>query len=121
MNNRLFQITAWLALAVIVFVTVCLIELRPHDVLPVDYDRALAFGGLAALFVLAYPRSWVWVGLCVIVGAGGIELLQELSPSRHARMSDALIKAGGAALGVVLAWGLNVFRERRQRSATSGV
>jgi hypothetical protein len=114
MINRLFQIAAWLALAAIVFVTVSPIGLRPHDVLSVSYDRAFAFAILSALFVLAYPKHWLPVGLTIIVSAGGIELLQELSPSRHAKMSDALVKAGGAALGVALAWAFNALRERQQ-------
>lgn len=118
---RLLRIAAWMGLAVIIFVTVSPIELRPHDVLPVNYDRALAFVVLGALFVLAYPRSWKLVGIAIILSAGGIEFLQELSPTRHARMSDALVKAGGAALGVVMAYAvLAVARRSQNRHAPLG-
>lgn len=112
MIHRLVQIVAWLALVAVVFVTVSPIELRPHDILPVDFDRAAAFAVLAALFVTAYPKSWSLVGLAIVVGAGAIELLQELSPSRHAHGSDALIKAAGASIGVLAGWTINNLRHR---------
>lgn len=113
---QLLQFAAWLALSVIIFVTVSPIELRPHDIVQVSYDRALAFTTLSALFVFAYPKHWLSVGVALTVAAGGFEFLQELSPSRHARPSDALVKAGGAVLGVVLARSLNVWRERRNQA-----
>ena len=100
MTRRALPLLAWLALAAIVFVTVSPIGLRPHDVMPVTIDRALAFAALACLFVTAYPRHWRSVGLAVVFCAVGIEWLQELSPTRHARLDDALIKAVGALFGV---------------------
>lgn len=114
MLTRLIRVAAWLSLAAIIFVTVSPIGLRPHDVLPVDVDRALAFVVMACLFVLAYPRSWVIVAVALILGAAGIELMQELSPTRHARIDDALVKASGAAIGVILGWAANRLRDARQ-------
>ncbi len=70
--------------------------------LPVDVDRALAFLLLGALFVLAYPRHFVLCAVLLVVGAGAIELLQLLSPSRHAHVEDAVIKAFGAVAGVLV-------------------
>lgn len=103
MTSRLFKIAAWLALAAIVFVTVSPIGLRPYDPLSVDLDRALAFCLMSGLFVFAYPRHWIAVLVLTFLGAGVIETLQFLSPSRHAEMADAAVKAGGAVAGVVLA------------------
>lgn len=59
---------------------------------------------LAWLYVVAYPKHWIWVGLAVIAGACLMETLQALSPSRHPRIDDALIKAAGAAIGVLLGY-----------------
>ena len=106
---------AWLALVAVLFVTVSPIGLRPHDVMSVQGDRALAFGLLAGLFVLAYPRHWLLVGLGIVVAAIGIEWLQELSPTRHARWGDAMVKAGGAACGAAIATLTNLMIARRQR------
>ena len=99
-----FRILAWLALSAIVFVTVSPIGLRPHDYLSVDLDRALAFAVMAMLFVLAYPRHVLLISILLVIGAGGIETLQLLSPPRHAHMADAAVKATGAALGASAGW-----------------
>lgn len=95
----LLRAAAWLCLGFIVFVTVAPIGLRPHDALPVNLDRALAFGLMSGLFVLAYPRHWKAVLLLSVAGAGMIEALQYLSPTRHAHLADALVKGGGALAG----------------------
>jgi VanZ family protein len=113
MTNRfapVFAVAAWLALAAIIFVTVSPIGLRPHDVLPVNLDRALAFALVAVLFVMAYPRHWLWIAVALTIGAGAIELLQELSSTRHARFDDALVKAAGALGGVLVAHAINRYR-----------
>jgi hypothetical protein len=55
MNTLKYQITAWTAFAAIIFVTVSPIEMRPGDIFSVDVDRALAFGLLSSMFMVAYP------------------------------------------------------------------
>jgi hypothetical protein len=108
---------AWLALAGILFVTVSPIGLRPHDFLPVNIDRAGAFALMAFLFVIAYPRHWLLCGILIMVGAAGIEALQLLSPTRHARFDDALIKAVGAAIGCLAGRAINQRLARRRPTA----
>jgi VanZ family protein len=107
MTPRLLKFLPWLALAAIVFATISPIRLRPHDFASVDIDRAGAFAVMALLFVTAYPRRWVACGVLLILGAGGIELLQYLSPTRHARVDDAVVKAAGAVFGCLLGLALN--------------
>lgn len=106
MTPRISKLAAWLALAAVLFATASPIGLRPHDLLPVNVDRALAFTVMTALFVIAYPRHWMLAAALLIAGAFGIEMLQLLSPTRHAHLFDANIKAAGAAVGVVIgrAW-----------------
>jgi VanZ family protein len=106
MTRNALKILAWMALAAIVVVTVSPIELRPRDFLPVDVDRALAFAILTSLFVFAYPRHALLVGAAIVIGAGLIELLQMLSPSRHARFDDALVKASGALCALIVTCGI---------------
>lgn len=112
MMRRPIQILAWLALAAVVVVTVLPLNLRPRDVLPVDADRALACAVFAGLFVLAYPKHWKLIGLIMVAGAAAIEALQLLSPTRHARIDDAIVKAGGAFIGVGLAVAMNIAASR---------
>ena len=120
--SKLAAILAWLALAAIVFVTVSPIALRPHDLLPVEVDRALAFCLLSTLFVVAYPRYWIVVALATVLGAGAIEMLQAFSPSRHPRLDDALVKAAGACIGVLAGYAFNRLAGRlRTRNAVATV
>ncbi|MGF9563669.1 VanZ family protein [Neorhizobium sp. JUb45] len=112
MTRTLLKTLPWLVLAFVIFATVSPIEMRPHDFLPVNVDRAGAFAVMAFLFVITYPRHWKLCAVLLLLGAGGIELLQFISPSRHANPDDALIKAAGAAIGCVAGWGVNLLRTR---------
>ena len=112
MTEKLIKAAAWLALAAILFATLSPIGLRPDDLMPVNYDRALAFTVMTALFVLAYPRQWLWVGVALVLGSAAIEMMQMLSPTRHARVDDAMVKAAGAAIGIVVGWVLTKSRQR---------
>lgn len=98
--RALSKVMAGLLASLIVFATVCPIEIRPSDPLPVDFDRMLAFIVLAALLTFAFPtKSWT-LRITIILSAGGLELLQFLSPTRHTQLDDALVKSFGAAVGI---------------------
>ncbi|PZM15558.1 VanZ family protein [Rhizobium tubonense] len=114
-TTRISRVLAWLLLAFIIFATVSPIGDRPHDYLPVQVDRALAFFLLSAFFVIASPRRWLIVGVLCIASAFVIEDLQYLSPSRDPDMADAVVKATGALLGVAAAHLGNVVRGRVKR------
>jgi VanZ family protein len=103
MKNSLKKIFAWSVLTLIILATLSPIQMRPGDIFSVDLDRALAFGLLSGLFMIAYPRLALIVGVFVVLSAGLIESLQLLSPTRHARLDDALVKAGGAVVGMCIA------------------
>ena len=101
MTIRVLRLAAWLALAAILFVTISPIGLRPRDIVSTNFDRAAAYAVMSALFVFAYPRQWWAVAGLVIVTVGGAELFQFLSPTRHPGLIDAVVKAGGGAVGLV--------------------
>ncbi len=113
-TSHIVKYAAWLSLVFIVFATVSPIGLRPHDPLPVNVDRALAFCVMSGLFVLAYPRAWLPILVLTMLGAGVIEALQYLSTTRHAHFIDAIVKAGGAVAGVVLATAFNLFKSKKR-------
>jgi VanZ family protein len=117
MTYRFFRFLPWLALAGIVFATVSPISLRPHDFVPVNVDRAGAFAVMAFLFVVAYPRHWALCAALLTLSAGGIELLQFLSPTRHAALADVLVKAAGASIGCLLGLAVNRALTRLRRPA----
>jgi VanZ family protein len=109
MINRLAKPLAWFLLAGIIFVTVSPIGLRPHTITSVNIDRALAYLLVGLAFALAYPRHWMTVAALLVVGAVAIEYMQYLSPSRHARLNDAAVKAVGASFGVLAGCMVNRF------------
>jgi VanZ family protein len=94
---------AWLLVLAIAVVTLVPVELRPVTAAPANWERFAAFMAVGALFCLGYPKHrWRMVGLVVAL-AGLLELLQHVSPSRHGRLPDGLVKAAGALLGIGLA------------------
>ena len=104
MTRTLFKVLAWAALIAIAAATLSPIGLRPRLPVPVDLERSAAFLGLGLLFALAYPRR-IWVALAIVlIGAFGLEWLQELRPDRHGRFDDALIKSIGAMIGLGAGW-----------------
>lgn len=113
MLRRLLVMVAWCALAYIAYVTLSPVELRP-ETSPRSgvFDRFVAYGLLGALFVAAYPRDFVRVMTFVIAVAVSLELLQNLTPDRHARALDFVEKVLGALAGGSLANLLQMLRTK---------
>lgn len=103
MSRQIFTAIAWSVLAIIVFVTLSPIGWRPHFE-AVSIERAGAFAVIGVLFGLAYPnRPWRLLFL-MAAAALLLEALQHLTPDRHGRLPDALVKIFGAIIGVGISW-----------------
>jgi VanZ family protein len=102
--QKLLRLVAWLLVAAIVVVTLGPMGDRPRTILPVDAERALAFFVVGLAFAMAYPTHIWWAVAFVIVGAIGLEWLQNLRPDRHGREADALVKIAGAVIGLGTGW-----------------
>lgn len=100
--RSLFRAAAWAALLVLMAVTVSPLGWRPPTVTVVGLDRAAAFALAGAIFAVAYPRRWLSLALFLIAAAFFIEMLQWISPTRHARFSDALVKSLGSLIGLAV-------------------
>ena len=95
------RVVAWLLLAGIAFVTLAPIGLRPITEAPPGLERAIAYALFGAAFTLAYPRRLGLVILIICVSAIGLELLQALAATRHARLADAGVKLLGGGVGII--------------------
>jgi hypothetical protein len=94
------RVVAWLLLAAIAFATLSPIGLRPITEAPPNVERAAAYALFALVFALAYPRRLGLAVAIVVVSAVGLELLQLLAQSRHARLADVAFKLLGGGLGL---------------------
>ena len=93
-------LVAAVALAVIAFVTLCPMPLRPRWFVNPDAERFVAFAGLGFAAKLAFPRRHAWTILVLVLVAAGLEAAQHLAPGRDAHVRDAVVKAIGAMTGV---------------------
>ncbi len=89
----------WLALAFIVFATLSPISDRPVLARP-QFEHFAAFALLGLAFGLAYPARLPLVATIVLGSAVGLETLQLLTPDRHGRVLDAVVKAVGGICGI---------------------
>jgi VanZ family protein len=89
----------WLALAFIVYATLSPIQDRPVVAGP-QFEHFAAFALMGFAFALAYPNRILLVVAIVVGTAFGLEALQLLTPDRHGRVLDALVKAAGGVCGI---------------------
>ena len=117
MIQRVSTIAGWLALAFIVYATLSPIDDRP--VLgPPHFEHFAAFALVGLAFGLAYPKRLVLIAALVLISAFGLEALQLLTPARHGRLIDAVIKATGGVCGIAISQ-LGLLALRAQNSRVS--
>jgi VanZ family protein len=99
MIQRVSTVVGWLALAFIVYATLSPTNARPVLAGPqLEHFAAFFLVGLA--FALGYPSRVLFVVVIVVGAAVGLEALQMLTPDRHARVTDAFVKALGGIGGI---------------------
>ncbi len=112
-RNTVLRVVAWLLLTGLIFATLSPINLRPMSPLPAQVERAVALTVIGFVFALAYPRRIVLVAAIVLGATVLLELLQLITPSRHGRLIDALVKLLGGGLGLAAGWIANGLRRVR--------
>lgn len=108
---------AALGIAAIAFVTLCPPDLRPR-LASANEERFAAYFVLGILLALASGRRRLAATAIVLLLAFGLEAAQHLAPGRHAMAADALIKALGGVVGVVV--GQLAFPARRLAARLAG-
>jgi VanZ family protein len=101
MIQRVSVAAGWLALAFIVYATLSPIDARPVVTRP-HFEHFAAFAVMGLAFGLAYPNRLLLVVTIVLASAFGLEALQLLTPDRHGRILDAVVKASGGICGIGL-------------------
>jgi VanZ family protein len=94
------RIVAWLLLSAIVVLTVVPPSSRPTTFVPHKIEHASIFLAAGISFGIAYlGREWL-LSIGAIVFCAALELTQLYVPGRHARLSDFIVDATAAVLGV---------------------
>lgn len=99
MIQKLSIAASWLAFAFIAFVTLSPMGARP-SLGSSHLEHFIAFALIGLAFALAYPNRILLVVVIVVGAALGLEALQLLTPDRHARATDALVKSLGGISGI---------------------
>ena len=99
MIQKVSMVAGWLALAFIVYATLSPIEARPV-LAGLQFEHFAAFSLTGLAFGLAYPNRMFLVVSIILGSAIGLEALQLLTPDRHARILDAMVKAAGGISGI---------------------
>jgi VanZ family protein len=102
MNQRLFLVAGWLALAFIAYATLSPLEDRPVVAGP-HLEHFAAFALIGFAFARGFSGRVLLIIALVVGSAFTLEALQLLTPDRHARVVDALVKAAGGICGVGIA------------------
>jgi VanZ family protein len=116
MIQRVSSFAGWLALAFIVYATLSPIDARPV-LASAHLEHFAAFALMGLAFGLAYPSRMLLAAVIVVGAAAGLEALQVLTPDRHGRVIDALVKALGGICGISIGQLLSLLL--RLRSARS--
>lgn len=114
----IFRLIAWGLAAAIAFATLGPAGQRPHLSLGQNGEHALAFVLLGLAFGLAHTRNRLHTAAFVIAFTGVIEILQFWAPGRHARLTDFVVDALAASLGLAAAAALD-WTIRRTRHSPS--
>jgi VanZ family protein len=103
MLYRISVAVAWASLAFITYASLSPIHDRPQLSSSANIEHVAAFAVLDFAFCAAYRDRMTLVCSLVLGSAVVLELLQKLTPDRHARLLDASGKVVGGLLGILLA------------------
>jgi VanZ family protein len=100
--TRVCRLAAILLFGAIVVFTLGPLRDRPETGYPPQDERFAAYALLGVLFALGFPRRRMLVAISLVGASIVLELSQLAVPGRDAGLADALAKASGAVVGVVL-------------------
>jgi len=98
--QNISRVVAWVLLSVIVVLTVVPPGLRPSTFVPHKIEHAAIFLMVGTSFGMAYLGRERILSVGAILFCVAIELAQLYIPGRHARVSDFVVDATSAVVGV---------------------
>jgi VanZ family protein len=98
------KVAGWLLIATITFLSLSPPSYRPVTLAGHHLEHFVIHVMLGMAFGIGYAKRLWLLALGLAAFTAVVEFAQRFIPGRHARLSDLLIDAGAACLGVVLAW-----------------
>jgi VanZ family protein len=115
--------SAWLLIVVILGLSVVPASDRPVTGAPHNVEHFAIFALTGLAFGLGYGPHYLRQAACLVVFAGLVEVVQYWVPGRHARLSDFIVDAISACVGLLGAsiaiQGLNRFSSIAARGIRS--
>ncbi len=102
MSTEIIRTISWILLLTAGAAALAPATWRAHPAITANIDRLAIFALLAMLFVLSYPNDRRAVAIFCILGAIASEILPLITSARHPKISQALLKAVGALVGVLI-------------------
>ena len=102
LTEKLARVLAWLAVLVIIILSVLPGNERPHTGASGQFEHIMAYSITSALLIFSgNAPAPIIVGLSLL--SGQMEIIQISIPGRHASFADFAASSIGAVIGVVLA------------------
>ena len=108
--HALLRLAAWACIAAIVLLSLVAPSLRPVTILPHGLEHAAIFAIAGCAAGLGYPDRPAVNFAAFVLFAGAIELAQIPVPGRHARVTDFVIDALAASVGLAMAFAMTRMR-----------
>jgi VanZ family protein len=100
--RKVIRLVAWVVLTAAVVLTILPAELRPVTGAPSGIEHFAMFFLIGLTFALGHSRSDYSLCGAAIAFAGLLELLKHVVPTRHARLSEFVIDALAAVIGIAV-------------------
>jgi VanZ family protein len=98
------RIAAWLLSIAIIALSLVPPRMRPKTDVPHNLEHFAIFFATGVAFGVGYTRRSGLVTVALVIFAGAIEFAQIVIPGRHARLSDFVVDALAACVGVIIAF-----------------
>jgi VanZ family protein len=102
--RRFFQVSAWLLVSATLLLSVVPPSLRPVTDAPHNVEHFAIFLMTGFCFGIGYPYKYELQAVALIAFTGLIEIAQLWVPGRHSRLSDFVVDASAACIGIATAW-----------------
>ena len=102
-GSKTARFAAWSLAAAIVALSLVPPTLRPETNTPHSLEHFAIYVATGFAFGLGYKRRHDLLAILLIIFCASIEIAQLFVPGRHARISDFIIDAMAACIGLVIA------------------